>query len=54
MKTRPFAPDLFAVALLALAAVLLVFPALRLAVALAASLAVIYWLLMAALRSRRQ
>jgi hypothetical protein len=50
MKRRPFAPDTFAVVLLALGAVLMVFPSLRVAGTLAVVLAVIYWLLMAALR----
>jgi hypothetical protein len=54
MKLRPFAPDFFAVALLALGAVLMVFPSLRVAGALAVLLAVIHWLLMAALRFRRR
>ncbi len=54
MKRGPFVPDGFAVALALLGAVLLVFPSLRVAGALALLLAVIYWLLMAALRLVRR
>ena len=52
MNRRPFTPDLFAVGMMGLGLVLLVFPAMRVAglVALIASAA--YWLVMGALRSR--
>jgi hypothetical protein len=54
MKPRPFAPDTFAIALLALGAVLMVFPSLRVAGLIALTLAVIYWLLFAVLRIGRR
>jgi hypothetical protein len=54
MNCRRFAPDTFAVGLMVVGAVLLVFPSLRVAGALAVLLAVTYWLLMAALRLVRR
>jgi hypothetical protein len=50
MKRSAFAPDLFPVGLGFLGAVLLVFPSLRVAGALALMLAAAYWLLMSVLR----
>jgi len=54
MKPSPFVPEPFALGLLALGVVLMVFPSLRVAGAIAAILAVVYWLLMIVLKSKRR
>ena len=54
MKRSSYVPDGFAVALALLGVVLLLFPSLRVAGALALLLAVAYWLLMTALRLVRR
>jgi hypothetical protein len=50
MKRSAFAPDLFPVGLGILGAVLLLFPSLRVAGALALVLAAVYWLLISVFR----
>jgi len=54
MKQGPFLPDAFAIALALLGGILLVFPSLRVAGALAVLLALLYWLLMATLKIVRR
>lgn len=54
MKRSAFATDPFAVGLGILGVVLLVFPSLRVAGALALMLAAVYWLLMIVLRLARR
>ena len=54
MKRSPLAPDIFPIALAGLGCVLLAFPSLRVAGALAVFLAVIYWVVKAVLKMVRR
>ena len=54
MSKQPLAPDGFAVGLLLLGVVLLLFPAMRVAGVVALGLAVSYWVLMSLLKSLRR
>jgi hypothetical protein len=53
MNRRPFAPDFFALAILALGLLFLLFPLMRVATLIAVTAAVAYWLIIGLLWSRR-
>ena len=54
MDRRPFAPDPFALGMLAFGLLLLLLPLMRVAALVAISAAVAYWLVIAVLRSTRK
>ena len=54
MQQRPFAPDAFAMGLLGLGLLLLLFPLMRVAALVALVSAVAYWLIMGVIKTARR